>query len=116
MSGSTLGRGVVSVRTFDRAIVAIDSVTGGRSVVNVVDGVADHAALPTGQLDVRVHPWAEVHVGERAFGTTPLRPLPTLPVGRYRVRLVHEADERTVEVVVEANSATPVRADFSSGG
>ena len=116
MSGTALGRGSVTTRLADRSVIAVDIVTGGRSVVPIVDGVADHGALATGQLDVRVHPWAEVHVGERAFGTTPLRPLPTLAVGRYRVRLVHEADERTVDVVVEAGKATPVRADFSSGG
>jgi eukaryotic-like serine/threonine-protein kinase len=113
-AGRVLGTGTLTTSLAGRSVVALDTATGGRSVVPVVAGVADVDRLPVGRLDVRAHPWADVFVGDRRLGTTPLRPLPELRVGRYRVRLVKDDVVRTVDVEVKAGEATAVRADLTT--
>lgn len=112
MDGHRLGSGNLKARVRGSSVVAVDGATGARCTVPVATGVAAFDALPTGALDVRANPYADVWVGARALGTTPIRPLPRLPACTYQVRLVYETTERMETVRIAAGGTTPLRVDM----
>ncbi|MEM1418295.1 MAG: PEGA domain-containing protein, partial [Myxococcota bacterium] len=69
---------------------------------------AEPAPAP-GFLTLDAAPWADVSLGGRALGTTPLLRLP-LPPGRHRLRLKHpDRPDPTVAVVEIVSGETTVR-------
>ena len=89
--GKLLGKGNSGIVVADGAssVVAVDPVTGGRSVVRVVAGALDYGSLKSGRLVVRAQPFADVRLGTKILGTTPFQPL-SLVEGSYTVELMHE--------------------------
>jgi serine/threonine-protein kinase len=71
-------------------------------------------ALQKGKLAADVQPWADVYIGDKKLGTTPLAPREVYE-GTYMVRLVNSeiGALKTVDVVVKAGQTTVVRQDLS---
>ncbi len=71
-------------------------------------------AKATGQLEVRVRPYAKVVIGNKAMGTTPLGAI-TLPEGKHTVTLINPDLDRqiTVQVVVKANETAVIKHNFN---
>jgi hypothetical protein len=109
-----LGSGSVDVKLNAKSVTAIDGATGGRVTVPIVKGTARYDSVGTGTLDVRAVPYADVAIGTRSFGTTPLKPKPVLVAGEYRVRLTYEGKMRTERVVIVAGETAVVRADMNA--
>ena len=61
----------------------------------------------TGELVLRIRPYADVHIDGRRRGLTPMPPI-SLPAGRHRVRLVNDTLGRSVirNVVIEPGKRT----------
>lgn len=101
--GAGAGTTTIRVPVGTTSLLAVDKKRGGRSVVPVVDGVADFGALPRGKIHPRANPYAEVFLGSELLGTTPF-PALEAPVGSYTLRFVHDGkqEKRTVEVTKDA--------------
>lgn len=67
----------------------------------------------SGRLTVDVVPWADVFLGGRKLGTTPLVEV-VVPAGRQRLHMVNAAAgiDRWVEVDISANQVTVQRYVF----
>ena len=63
---------------------------------------------PTGELLVQAIPWADVRIGKKALGPTPLAPI-RLAAGRYTVTLTQGTLSREVAVVVGAGARAVLR-------
>lgn len=111
--GKALGAGTLEARVHKKLVTALDTSTGGKIGVTVKHNEARFDAVPKGTLEVRAEPYADVFLGTRALGTTPLKPRPELPAGEYRVRLRYEEQERTVPVVIRTGQNTVVRVDMT---
>lgn len=103
--------GVVRLSRRVAALTALDPATGGRTRVPIVEGTADLDKVENGSLDIVVLPWAEVSIGKRSLGRTPLDPVP-LRAGRYAVKLRWKEVERVVRVDVPPGGVGRVRADL----
>ena len=101
VKGKVLGKGAASLAAppDTQTLLAVDPVTGGRTVVEVKGGKADFAALAAGRLVVRAQPYADVKLGSKDLGTTPFDAV-SLPPGSYRVVLSYEGKvvEREISV------------------
>jgi hypothetical protein len=109
--GAGNGSGTIHVARGTSKITAVDGETGGTINVPVVDGVAEYGAVPTGTLNVRVKPYADVEIGRKKFGTTPIDPV-TLKAGHYTVHLVRDQMTKNIGVDVKAGSTATVTADM----
>ena len=109
----TLGKGAQSFKVpkGTTRLTAVDGETGGVSEVAVVDGVADYQSLGTGTVLVRVQPWANIELGNKKLGETPVDRL-TLPAGRYTFKLTREALTKTASVDVKAGGNAIVNVDL----
>ena len=106
-----LGKGSGAFAVEGKRVVAVDTRRGGRTTVVVSGDVVDYAKLPTGKLQVRVAPWADVFLGRDKLGTTPLNDVPIV-AGSYTVRLVHEGKTETKQIEVSANEIERVTHRF----
>jgi hypothetical protein len=105
-----LGSGDASFSLADgSALIAVDTTTGCRSEPRIGDRV-DYLSIPSGRLEVRAFPYADVFLGNRKLGTTPFQPI-ELPAGRCSVRAVSDGVEKTTEVLVEVGRTS--RATFT---
>ena len=113
LNGKHLGNGTATLKVpkGTSKLTAIDGDTGGSIAVAVVDGAASFQAVPTGTLLVRVKPWADVELGKKKLGQTPIDPL-VLKAGHYTVHLVRESQQKTVAVDVKAGATATVTADL----
>lgn len=73
--------------------------------------VLDYAQLPRTEVQILVRPWADVSVGKKQLGLTPLKPL-KLVAGRYRVTLKHDAAEQVHEIDVGGSDRMDLRYRF----
>ncbi len=105
------GSGALRVPRGTARLTAVDTLTGGVTTVSINDGNADYGAVATGTLVVRAQPWAEVQIGRKRIGTTPLDPL-TLKAGRYTVHMVHDNLQKNVVVDVKPGKRAFATADM----
>ncbi len=112
-SGKTVGRGsgTIKVAKGTTQLQAVDGETGGVAQVNVVNGVADYSTVQNGTLVVRVRPWADVAVGTRKLGTTPIDPT-VLPAGSYTIKFTHEDKVKTRSVTIKPGQQLVVTLDM----
>ena len=68
----------------------------------------------TGELVLRIRPYADVHIDGRRRGLTPMPPI-KLPAGRHRVRLVNDSLGRSVirNVNIEPGKRTTLSVNMS---
>jgi hypothetical protein len=89
-----------------------DAVTGAGREVRLVLKAGQHhverVVLGQGTLNVLVEPWADVWLGERHLGQTPLAGV-ALWEGSHRVRLVHPSGTRVVSVSVRPGQTAVLR-------
>ena len=71
------------------------------------------ARASKGSVSVFVFPWAEVFIGRRRIGVTPIREYP-LTAGRHRVVLRNEelGKEETTQINVKPEQALRIRRDW----
>jgi serine/threonine protein kinase len=93
-------------------IVAFDPKTTARTEL-LVGGEAtiDYATLPRGRVAFRILPWAEVKIGEKELGSTPIPDFETV-IGTYDVNLVWEDRVKTVRVDVRAGGESVLKQDM----
>ena len=61
-----------------------------------------------GTLDLNASPWAEVYLGKRRLGNTPLQGV-RLPTGRHRLRLVNPQRQLTARITVRIRAGRTTR-------
>lgn len=113
LSGKTLGRGNGSIKVAKGTaqVQAVDSETGGVALVNINGGVADYGTVGNSTLVVRVKPWAEVAVGSRKLGTTPIDPV-VLPAGSYTVKFTTDDKVKSKSVTLKPGQSTTITVDM----
>lgn len=113
LSGKTVGRGNDTLRLpkGTTRVQAVDGETGGIAQVSVVNGVADYGAVPKGTVILRVKPWAEVSIGGRKLGTTPIDAV-VLPAGSYTVKLVQDDKTKTKTLDIKGGQSVTVTVDM----
>ena len=83
-----------------------------RFVARAGEEHVERKSVGTGSLSCDVAPWAEVYIGSRKLGTTPLASVP-LPEGTYTLRLHNpELGEKKLSVTVRAGEKVRVRTRF----
>ena len=85
-----------------------------RQVVNVTAGQVASVIVspPNGRLSINALPWAEVFIGGKSVGETPLANL-TLPLGEHEIIFRHpQLGERRETAVVRQGSVTRVSANL----
>ena len=112
-NGKAVGRGngTVKVAKGTTQLLAVDGETGGSAQVSVNNGVADYASVQNGTLVVRVKPWAEVSIGSRKLGTTPIDPV-VLPAGSYTVKLAQDDKVKTKSVTLKPGQSSTITIDM----
>lgn len=71
-----------------------------------------NVALPSGRVSVNAQPWAEVSIGSKAYGETPLANL-SVPIGEHEIVFRHpDLGERRKTIVVRADGPTRVSESF----
>ena len=112
-AGKTVGRGsgTIKVAKGTTQVQAVDGETGGVAQVNVMNGVVDYATVPQGTLVVRVRPWAEVSIGAKKLGTTPMDPA-VFPAGSYTVRFTFEDKVKTRNVTLKPGQQSVITVDM----
>jgi serine/threonine protein kinase len=113
LDGATIGKGSTraSIRADASSVLARDSTNGGVSRVRVVGNVADYAKLGKGKVWFQAKPYADVSLGKRALGSTPMEPL-ELTEGSYVATLKFEQKVRTEKFEVTPGATVHVRADM----
>ena len=114
-SGRLLGKGHATLELPSRTstIVAIDTRRGGKTRVPVKEQLA-YEKLPSGTLDVRVFPFAEVYLGRQKIGPTPVDPIKVV-AGHYTLKLKHEGKTRSVDVDVNPGEVKRVKVNLQGG-
>jgi serine/threonine-protein kinase len=112
-AGKGLGTGTTTLKLQpgDKYVVAYDFRVAGRTKVPVAASV-DFNALPRGKLQARAQPFAEVWIGIKSLGTTPVEPA-DLAAGTYTVRFVYQGREEKRVVEVKSGDVTGVNVDFT---
>ncbi|MCC7069783.1 MAG: serine/threonine protein kinase [Deltaproteobacteria bacterium] len=105
------GSGSIKVAKGTTQLQAVDTETGGVAQVSVTNGVADYGTVQNGTLIVRVRPWAEVSIGARKLGTTPIDPT-ALPAGSYTVKFVFEDKVKTRNVTLKPGQQAVITIDM----
>ncbi|OGQ20204.1 MAG: hypothetical protein A2138_09415 [Deltaproteobacteria bacterium RBG_16_71_12] len=113
LSGKTLGRGngTIKVAKGTSQVQAVDGETGGVAQVSINGGVVDYGTVGNGTLVVRVKPWADVSVGSRKLGITPIDPV-VLPAGSYIVKLTQNDKVKTRSITLKHGQSTVVTVDM----
>jgi serine/threonine-protein kinase len=114
--GVELGRGRVNANVAAGAsVVAREAKRGVTTTIVDAGAHVDYATLPTGKLDVRAKPYANVSIGSTAVGQTPFEGGPiTVVAGSVRVTLELNGQKRVVDVVVPAGGVGRVAVDMSA--
>jgi serine/threonine-protein kinase len=108
------GSGTLRVPVGTDTIVGTNASDSGRVVVPVAGKTSvNWASLASGRLSFRVRPWADVYVGRKKLGTTPLDPV-SLPAGTYKVRLKMDDKSVTETVVIPAGGHKIVKKNMRS--
>ncbi len=112
-SGKTLGRGSapLDVPKGITALQAVDGQTGGKNTVPIINRVADYDSLGKGRVVFRVRPWAEIRIGKKNYGTTPIDPI-RLVAGTYRIKLKWEDKTITKTVRVRKGQQESLKVDM----
>ena len=80
------------------SLTTIPAPADARNVVRTDTGKTT-TVVDSGKLFVYCNPWAEVFIGEKKIGTTPLPEPVSLPVGEYHIRLVNTFCEPLADTV-----------------
>jgi hypothetical protein len=86
-----------------------------RVTVTVANGqtVTPSITVPNGTLSINALPWAEVWIGDRLVGTTPLANV-SVPIGSHEVTYRHpQLGERRAAVMVTAGAPARIGVDLS---
>ena len=112
-SGKRIGQGSAPLDVPENAtsLKVEDKTTGGKNTVPIVNRVADYDALGKGGLAFRIRPWAEVKIGRKNYGTTPLDPI-RLVAGTYRVKLKWESKEIVKTIRIEKGKQATIKQDM----
>jgi hypothetical protein len=113
LNGKTVGSGnsTLKLPPGTTKVTAIDGETGGVLTVPVENDAVAFAKIKSGTLIVRAKPWAEVKLGPKVLGTTPLDPL-TLPEGRYELMFVREEKTKRQTIEVKGGATATANADM----
>lgn len=99
--GKVLGIGTTKLQLSPgvRRIIATDQRTGGRTTITPGKDAVDYSALPRGTLEVKTDVPAEISLGAKSLGKTPMAPI-DLVAATYQVRVRKQGrvETRTVEV------------------
>jgi serine/threonine-protein kinase len=104
------GEGTVSLPPGTKRVIAYDPRTGGRSSMRV-KSTLDYGKLQEGTLLVFALPWADVKMGSKKLGTTPLSPM-KLVQGSYRLTFVKEGKRITKKVTVRGGEKAKLKVDM----
>lgn len=116
VTGKELGRGntTLSAAPGTRMIVAYDPRRGVKTKVSVAGGKSvDYQSLPSGTLEIRVFPFADVYIGKEKIGTTPFAPL-RLVAGKYKLKLKNGAKTRNESVTIRPGKIKRVKVNFNA--
>lgn len=114
--GKEVGRGNTEMKMArDERLFAFDTRRLMRTEVMIVDGTADYARLATGELSLRVAPYADmVWLGKEELGPTPFaKPVLVVAAGTYRARLRLKDREKTMTIVVPPRGRVEVRVNMA---
>jgi serine/threonine-protein kinase len=111
--GDVLGKGAgtLNVPAGVKKIVAHNQATTGKTTIPVGGKPISYARLPMGQIAVLAFPYANVSIGSKKLGMTPL-PKRSLTAGTYVVTLEHEGEKRTKRVVVSPGKVATLKERF----